>query len=143
MELMSEILIKAPISVVYQTAEQYPLFVSFFKERRILSQNENEMTVKVGYFVLGIPIRCTGHGVKERPKAIRFRQTEGPLKGLTANWLFESLGEGNATRVIIQSRLPFKIPVLDWWVKMIVRRNIKRILADLRETVESKYIPST
>ncbi|GEM_PF-6647680 len=140
MELMSEILIEAPISVVYQTAEQYPLFVSFFKEREILSQNENEMTIRVGYSILGIPVRWTGHGIKDPLRSIRFRQTEGPLKGLTANWLFEPLGENNTTRVIIQSQFQFKMSICGFWVKMVVEKNIKRILKELKRTVESKRI---
>lgn len=111
MELREEVLIKAPISIVYQTAEQYPLFVSSFKERQILSQNEHEMIVRAGYSILGTPIRWTGHGIKEPYKTIRFKQIEGPLKGFSANWLFSS-GYNNTTEVRIQSTFSISTSLL-------------------------------
>lgn len=84
------IMINRNAEEVYRVAKTYPRFVSFFLDgSRILSEDEKKMFVEVHTRLFGwLPTSWRGEGVKRPYKAIRFTQTKGLFKGLTARWSF-------------------------------------------------------
>ena len=126
--------------VVYKTAETYPYFVRFFlKDSRILEQSDEHIKVEVNTKLLGFfPSRWQGAGRKKRYQGIRFTQTKGLFKGLTALWQFSEVSQG--TRVSI--RTVFSKPQIsrlgEWLLgKFVVEDTTRKILSELRNCLES------
>jgi len=134
------IFVNASLTHVFRTAERYPLFVSHFRERKILNQDKRCTTVRVGYFLYGIPIRWVGYGEKDPYKAITWEQTQGLLKGMRAYWKFDDLG--GRTHVSIQTQFTIALPVfgkfVEWVIGRIVSKNVRGILEGLKQAAEGR-----
>lgn len=137
----STIEIKRPLPKVYETAERYPTFVSFFTKKKILCSDDSFLSVEVGMKRFGLLFEWAGEGLKEKNKAIYFIQTKGLLKGLKANWLFQALGE-RAARVTIKTHFEKKMPLFGFLLfeKMLgiflVKKTTEKILSDLKKACE-------
>lgn len=122
---------------VYEAAETYPYFVSFFsKNSKVIEQNDVYVKVEVHTKLLGFfPTKWEGIGKKQRYQSIYYTQTQGLFKGLTAVWNFEDLNNG--TRVSIRSTFS-KLGLLDKWLlgKFVVESTTQRILAELKHYLE-------
>ena len=125
---------------VYRTAQGYPLFATFFRSREIISQNENELVVRVGSTLWGYPTTWIGKGKKVKNESIEFVQTDGLLKGLVALWKFED--SGSSTKVTIAFHFDLAIPGvgsgLEWLIgNYKVKRTARMILLALKEASET------
>jgi len=136
------VLIDAPHEVVYRMAEQYPTFVSRFREKRIVSQDEKQLIVQVSSSLLGIPIHWRGVGVKEPMRSITFTQTQGLLKGLLASWSFTPAHQGTEVKIRVQFAFPVPIfqVILEKVVGKVVKRNLRIILESLKVAAENSII---
>lgn len=137
------ICINAPVKYVFHTAARYPLFVSHFKERKILAQDQDDITIQAGYSLCGIlPVRWVGHGKKDPYKAITWEQTQGLLKGMRAYWRFDDLG--NQTQVSIKTQVTIPLPIvgklMEWAVGGIVSKNVRGILKSLKQAAEQRTV---
>lgn len=125
---------------VYGVAETYPNFAEFFRERVTLKNNDQEMIVKIGSTLFGIPTSWVGYGKKKQFESIEFIQTEGLLKGLIAVWRFRDHHAG--TEVTINSSFSLNIPVLgkplEWFIGTLkVKKTVRMILKALKKEAES------
>ena len=101
MRIKRKIIINAPIEKTYRTAENYPLFVKAFREKKILWNTELASKVRITNDFFAIPLTWEGESIKRKIKQIDWVQTSGLLKGLRANWLFNSIDDGQ-TEVLIK-----------------------------------------
>lgn len=104
------IIIDSSIQAAYEVAETYPYFVSFFKKTsKALFQDEKQLNVEVHSHLFKIfPITWQGEGIKEKNKAMHFKQTKGLFKGLIADWSFEEINgktKVNITTIFTKSCL--------------------------------------
>jgi len=124
---------------VYDVAKTYPRFVSFFLDgSKILSEDEKKMFVEVHSRLFGLRTSWRGEGVKFPCKAIRFTQTKGLFKGLTARWSFVSK-TSRETRVTICTSFR-KAPLTPWGERLlgtfVVEKVTAKILAELKRRSE-------
>lgn len=135
------IIIDSSIQTAYEVAETYPYFVSFFKKTsKALFQNEKQLKVEVHSNLFKIfPISWQGEGIKERYKAIHFRQTKGLFKGLIADWIFEEIN--GKTKVTIAT--DFTKPEIGKFGEkiaghFIVEKTTRKILNELKDKSEKR-----
>lgn len=124
---------------VYEVAKTYPRFVSFFLDgSKILSEDEKKMFVEVHSRLLGLRTSWRGEGIKFPCKAIRFTQTKGLFKGLTARWSFVSKTP-RETRVTICTSFR-KAPLTPLGEQLlgafVVEKVTAKILAELKRRSE-------
>lgn len=139
-ESESHILINDNVETVFQIAERYPEFVDFYQKKSILYQDDDKLFIEIKCYIFGIPFRWTGEGIKSRYREIRFKQTNGLLKGLKAHWLFEK--KNNKTEVIIKTNFSIRNPIFKILEKIIgnfiVKRITDKILITLQDVIETK-----
>ena len=137
----SSIEIQKPIDEVYKIAESYPRFVSFFHKREVVESTDRSLSVRVGMKRFGVNFEWEGEGQKEPARAIRFTQTKGLLKGMKANWFFDS-EDNKKTKVSIKTSFEFKIPAIGFILEksfstFLVERTTQKILNELKKSSES------
>lgn len=134
--LNSSIIIGLPIEKVYKVAETYPTFVKSYDVKTIIKNNEDQIVVDVGYRFFGLCVCWSGVGQKTKYKSINYIQTKGFLKGMEANWSFDSLG--NRTQVSIDIKIKRPLFFLVRFIKKRISKIINGILSDLKDAVERK-----
>lgn len=129
----NSVIIKAPLSRVFEASLNYPYFVSAYSFKKGTVENRT-IKVEVGTRYLFFETRWTGTGLISE-KMIEYSQTSGLLKGLISKWIF--VEDGQQTRVIID--IEFKrnfflghifLPKLS--------KIVQTILSDLDHYVSSK-----
>lgn len=130
----------ASLKAAYETAETYPYFVGLFKKNsRIVFQDAKKIKVEIHSSLFKIiPLSWQGEGAKERYKAIRFKQTKGIFKGLTADWIFEEINK-TQTRVTIFTAIekPWLRLIGEKRIgKLIIERTTQGILEELKKKAE-------
>ena len=127
--------IPASKNQVYEAAKTYPSFVRFFfRDSRIVKQSDQRLVVKICTKLLGIfPTRWYGRGVKEYNQSIRFTQSKGLFKGLTAIWTFKEVNNGTSVSICTRFGKP-KIGTFGEWIlgKFVIERTTQRILSELQ-----------
>lgn len=120
---------------VYDVAKTYPSFVRFFfRDSRIIRQSNQRLLVKISTKLLGLfPTRWYGKGVKNNNQSIRFTQSKGLFKGLTAVWTFNE--ENNGT--VVSIRTQFTQPKIGTWGerflgKFVIEKTTRKILSELQ-----------
>lgn len=140
LETEKSTIINQNLEKVYAIAETYPEFVSFYKEKKILFQDERILTVKMSASFYGVVLTWKGEGIKTKNKSIEFSQTQGLLKGLKAIWIFERL-ENNLTKVTIKTIINFN-SIGKMFEKIIVNllvsKTTSKILSSLKYVAEER-----
>lgn len=135
----SSIRINGGRPAVYKVATTYPNFVSFFLEgsRRLL-QDESTIQVEVHSKLLGLKTKWQGVGQKRFARSIRFIQTQGLFKGLTARWSFVGIGkEETKVSICTSFRKPLLSPLGELLVgRFLVERITSKILNELQRQCE-------
>lgn len=126
---------------VYEIAETYPKFVSFFLDgSKILSSDDRNLLVEVHSRLLGLKTSWKGKGIKVPKRSIRFTQTEGLFRGLTARWSFVPRSDSETRVTICTSfRKRFLSPIGESFVgRFIVEKVTARLLRELKERSEAE-----
>jgi len=139
MVVNEEILINAELEKVYKIAETYPLFVSFYKEKKISSNRNNKIFLSICSSIFGIPFRWEGEGTKGPYNLIEYKQTKGLLKGMSSVWYFTKID--NRTKVKIKNEIKIRLfffgGLVEWIIGIfIIKHMLKKILFSLKEIAE-------
>ena len=129
------IIINRDLPSVYKMAETYPGFVNFFLQgSRILKSDDRELRVEVHSRLLFFKTSWRGEGVKRNCRFIRFRQTQGLLKGLIARWSFLPTEAGvTKVRIMTHFKKLWFTPIGErYFGKYIVEITTQKILNALK-----------
>ncbi len=138
-KIVAFISIDHSIQSVYEMAEQYPQFVSFYDLKVIEENTPTSNKVRSGMKLIGfIPVRWRGEGVKVKDCSIKYIQTEGLLKGLTSDWEFFKI---NPVLTKVQISLLFNSFFFVAWILRFFLKNItEQLLNDFRFAFKSGKI---
>jgi ribosome-associated toxin RatA of RatAB toxin-antitoxin module len=125
--------ISKPIADVYHVAEQYPLFVRFYKKKEILDSNETNCKVRISSTFFGLTTHWEGAATKNKNHSILWLQTKGLLKGLTVDWLFKSINNSE-TEVTLKAEFVSYNKLFDFLAKKIlIEKTLKKVVLELKK----------
>lgn len=139
-ETTESVIIDSKLENVYAIAETYPVFVSFYKVKEIIAENQERMAVRISSSFYGKILSWEGEGTKDKNKSIDFVQTKGLLKGLRAYWIFEDL-KNKKVKVTISAKLDSYSLWGRIFAKIIavilIKKTTYRILQSLKKAAEN------
>jgi ribosome-associated toxin RatA of RatAB toxin-antitoxin module len=133
-DFICSITIDADIQKVYEIAETYPHFVTFYDVKETLLHNDEKIDVRVGYRIFGILTTWTGYGNKYPPREIKYVQVRGILKNMTADWRFTK-SNANTT---VEVHINLKKTALGLFLVRSAKETTKKILNELKNAVENR-----
>jgi ribosome-associated toxin RatA of RatAB toxin-antitoxin module len=143
--LKDSIIINKPVWEVYRICadiENHPKFIPYFKKCEIIEKDDNHVLVKRTAEINGKLQSWLGLiNFVEKNTRFRFRQVDGPLKGMTGDWIFESVPEG--TMLTITHNISFKMPIIGRFMEIyaanrFVSKSARNTLESLKENIEKK-----
>ncbi len=141
--LKDSIIINRPVEEVYRIAadvESHPKYIPYFKECKIIQRDGNKILVKRVAEIEGkIKSWLGAIAFEDDKKLFRFEQVDGPLKGMTGEWIFESVPGG--TRLTITHNLDFETPIIGkikelYVANRYVSKSAKYTLNSLKNNIE-------
>ena len=138
MRVEKTIVVDAPVSKTYKTAEEYPLFVSDFVKKEILLRTDTVAKVRISNRFFFVTLTWEGDGIKSMNRRIDWIQTTGLLSGLKAAWVFVPLAE-NVTKVTIKGeylRSDLRGLLLSTIAPMLIGKAAAKILVALKSETE-------
>jgi ribosome-associated toxin RatA of RatAB toxin-antitoxin module len=140
-ESCSHITINRGVRRVYDVAQTYPTFVTFFSKKQVVSADETQLSVRAGMKRYGINFEWAGIGKKIPYESINFVQTEGLIKGLRARWKFQNI---TPESTLVEIRTSFQLNLLLFnssiekgLSSILVENTTRRILNDLKLACET------
>lgn len=141
--LRDSIVINKPVEEVYKICrdvENHPKYIPYFKKCEIIEKDDAHVLVKRTAEINGKLHSWLGliKFVKENT-GFQFEQVDGPLKGMTGEWIFESVPEG--TKLTITHNLDFKTPIIGkikelYIANRYVSKSAKYTLNSLKMNIE-------
>ena len=138
--IKESILIQADLQKTYRAAEKYPLFVEGFSKKEILRMDTRNLKIRAQNKFFTIPLTWEGKGIKHQNERIKWIQTHGLLRGLTAKWTFLQHNQ-NVTEVIINGRfngLSLQGKIIEILAPFLIANTTKKILMSLKKIVEQE-----
>lgn len=139
MNLERKLHIKASLEKTYRTAENYPLFVESFQDKKIIWSDELSSKVRITNLFFKIPLTWEGEGKKIKNESIHWIQTSGLLKGLRASWIFKP-NEKAGTEIVIKAAFSTKgvrRVFLNIVAPILIGKAVNRILVSLKKACEN------
>lgn len=145
MRLSDSILIDCPLESLYRLAsdvERHAEILPGYIESRIVERNENVCILQREAIINGNRLRWKSEVRLEDQKAIHFRQSEGPFKGMTVLWGFKS--QGHVTLLSIIHDLHLRPRWKGWWIERRVAKpaiecTARLVLEAIKRTAEAKF----
>lgn len=141
--LKDSIIINKPVEEVYKICcdvENHPKFIPSFKKCEIIEKTENHILVKRTAEINGKSHSWLGSiTFTKENTGYQFEQVDGPLKGMTGEWIFERVPEG--TRLTITHNLNFRTPIIGKLMELyaanrFVSKSAKNTLESLKKNIE-------
>lgn len=115
---------------------QYPAFLPWCNESRVVSEDEAGMTAEIGIAFSGIKQTFTTRNVHVTDRQVRIELVNGPFSHLDGEWNFLPLGDGTQRACKVELTLSYKFanatlgkligPVFDKIASSLVDAFVKR-----------------
>jgi len=143
--LSDSVIINRPVEEVCRIASDvanHPKYIPYFKKCRVLARDGTHIFVERTAEINGKVFSWLGSIVfEEKNSLFWFQQVDGPLKGMTGEWIFEQVPEG--TKLTITHNVVFKVPVIGKLLELYaagnyVSKSAKNTLRSLKENIEKE-----
>ena len=142
--LKDSVIINKPVGEVYRICcdvENHPKYIPYFKKCEIIQKKDNNITVQRTAEINGKLRSWVGSITFVRDKSLfYFEQVDGPLKGMTGEWICEKVPEG--TKLTITHNIVFKKPIIGKLLELYaanayVSKSAKNTLTSLKKNIEA------
>jgi ribosome-associated toxin RatA of RatAB toxin-antitoxin module len=141
--LKDSVIINKPVEEVYRICcdvENHPKYIPYFKKCEIIEKKDNNILVKRTAEINGKMHSWIGSITFNGDKSLFcFEQVDGPLKGMTGEWICEKTPQG--TRLTITHNVVFKKPIIGKLLELYaantyVSKSAKNTLQSLKKNIE-------
>jgi uncharacterized membrane protein len=141
--LEDSVIIDAGVSTVYKIAEdveKHPIVIPYFKSVKVLDKKDNMKLVKRIAKINGQKRSWIGKLIYHENKMIEYEQIDGPLKGMTGEWIFKDMNKHDQTKLTITHNINMKGflvgRIMEMLAKKIVGKSAKNTLACIKQYAE-------
>ncbi len=134
--------------VMYSPAEMFALvtdidayadFLPWCSQSRVLERGQDEMKGMIEIKKGSLHKAFTTHNRHQKDKMIEIRLLDGPFKHLEGFWRFESLGDGNACKVLLDLEFEFSNRMLSMMVGPIFSQIANTLVDAFHERAREVY----
>ena len=141
--LEDSVIIDANVQDVYKVAEdveKHPIVIPYFKSVKVLDKNENMKLVKRTAEINGKQRSWIGRLIYHENRMIEYEQVDGPLKGMTGEWIFGDLTDHHQTKLTITHNINspgfLMGKILGPFLKRIVGKSARNTLTCIKQYME-------